>query len=244
MNVREELIQFIQRVLKQRYNKTIVEIRDPFLDMQVLLRQTSVRGIVDGGGYHGEIALRFEQMFPDATIYSFEPFSTSFQILQRQTLNSPRIQPVHRGLSSAKCSVPLYINAQDSTNALSPVCVGGKKYQSWQTKNIGRELVELIPLDDWLQESGAGPIELIKLDLQGHELKALEGASRTLSETVKLVYTEVEFVRIYEDNCLMYEVEAFLRQHQFELFQLYNLTSGDDHQLVCGDAIFVNWGKL
>lgn len=240
MDLRNEMIQLIQRWLKRRYNKTIVEIQDPFADMQQLLQLTTVRGIVDGGAYHGEIALRFERMFPEATVYCFEPASASFEVLQRQTSGSHRLRSVKQGLSSRRCALPLYLNVQGSTNSLSPVGNGGKKYQSWQTQNVGREDVELIPLDDWLRENTAVPIDLIKLDLQGHELNALEGASRTLLESVKLVYTEVEFVRVYEENCLMYEVEAFLRKHNLEFFQLYNLTSGEDHQLVCGDAIFIN----
>lgn len=244
MDVREELIQFVQRQLKKRYNKTIVEIKDPFRDMQRLLAGTTVRGVVDGGAYHGEIALLLAEMFPSATVYAFEPSQKSYQTLQTAVKGTSRIKPIHCGLSSSQQATTLYVNAQDSTNSLSPVGEGGMKYQSWQTANVGREEVQLVALDEWIVENGVGDIDVVKLDLQGHELHALRGAEKTLKSKVKIVYTEVEFLRVYEENCLMFEVESYLRALGFDLFQLYNLTSGDDNQLVCGDAVFIHHERL
>jgi FkbM family methyltransferase len=244
MDMRDELIQFIQRGLKRRYNKTIVEVKDPFRDMQQLLSRAAVRGVIDGGGYHGEISIALAMLFPQATVYAFEPFPKSFDLLTKNVQSHSRISPVKKGLSSSKKIMPLYVNAQDSTNSLSPVGEGGKKYQSWQTANVGTEDVELVSLDEWLAECDVLPIDVVKLDLQGHELQALMGAEKILARTVKLVYSEVEFLRVYEQNCLMIEIESYLRSLGFELFQLYNLTSGEDNQLVCGDAIFINRTRL
>jgi len=240
IDLREELIQFLQRQLKRRYNKTIVEIKDPFRDMFRLFARTAVRTVIDGGGYHGEIALFIARLFPESVVYSFEPSSASFRTLVDNVKGNSRIRPVPVGLSSARKGATLYVNAQDSANALSPTAEGGKKYQSWQTVNVGSEEVQLVTLDEWATESDVADIDIVKLDLQGHELHALQGAEKTLASTVKLIYTEVEIVRVYEDNCLMFELETYLDSLGFDLFQLYNLTSGDDGQLVCGDAIFLH----
>ncbi|MBI5473767.1 MAG: FkbM family methyltransferase [Ignavibacteriae bacterium] len=242
--MREALIQFIQRLLKRRYNKVIAEIKDPFRDMARILSDTTVRAIVDGGAYRGEVALQLASLFPHANVYAFEPSHTSFATLREAVAHNPRITPVPFGLSSSRKTATLYVNAQDSTNSLSPVGDGGKIYQSWQTANVGKEEVDILTLDEWADQNGIGAIDVIKLDLQGHELHALNGALKMLRSSVKVVYTEVEFLRVYEENCLMYEVEGYLRELGFELFQLYNLTSGDDNQLVCGDAVFVSRERL
>jgi FkbM family methyltransferase len=241
---RQRLIDAIQWGLRTYYTKEIVEVLDPFRDMQRLLQGSAVRGIVDGGAYHGEIALRFAGMYPGAKIMAFEPAHRAFEVLEQTARAKPAIRAVNLGLSSSAHSQTLYLNAQDTTNSLSPVASGGEKYQSWQTVNVGKEEVHLVPLDDWVGENGAGPIDLIKLDLQGHELEALRGALRCLQTTVRLIYMEVEFVRIYQENCLYYEIEEFLRPLGFELYQLYNLTRGDDGQLVCGDAIFISRERM
>jgi FkbM family methyltransferase len=237
--MRDAIIQAVQRFLKRSYNKQIVEVQDPFRAMQRLLAGQRIRGIVDGGGYQGEIAVRFAQMFPEATVYTFEPSHQSYRTLTETVRSMPNIKPVMVGLSDERRTAILYVNAQDSTNALSPVGEGGKKYQSWQTANLRNEEVQLVTLDEWATENSVFEIDLIKLDLQGHELRAITGGAKTLSSSVKLVYTEVEFIRLYEENCLMFEVEAYLRSLGFELFQLYNLASGEDNQLICADAIFV-----
>lgn len=238
MNPREEMIQALQRFLRRRYCKEIVEVRNPFEDMPRLLGINEVKGIVDGGAYHGEIALKLAEIFPQATVYAFEPASEAFRNLSGAARIHPRLLPVNLALSSAAGRGTLYLNAQSSTNSLSPVGEGGERYQSWQTRNVGSERVTRVTLDSWARRAGNPPIDLIKLDLQGHELHALRGARSTLRRKVKLVYTEVEFVRIYRDNCLFSDVEIYLRQLDFGLYQLYNITVGDDGRIVCADAIF------
>jgi FkbM family methyltransferase len=242
--LRQSLIDAVQRGLRKRYSKEIVEVLDPFRDMQRLLHKFAVRGIIDGGAYHGEIALRLAGIFPAATVFAFEPAPRAFEVLKQRVRATPRIRSVNLGLSLEACSRTLYVNAQDSANSLSPVAAAGQKYQSWQTANLGTEEVRLVSLDEWGDANAVGPIDILKLDLQGHELEALRGSVRYLKSTVRLIYTEVEFVRIYQENCLYFEIEQFLRPLGYELYQLYNLTRGDDGQLVCGDAIFVSRERM
>jgi FkbM family methyltransferase len=238
--LRQALIETLQRRLRRHYRKEIADVLDPFRDMQRLLRARPVRGIVDGGAYHGEVAVRLARLFPGADVYAFEPASRASRVLEETARAVPAIRSIRAGLSSSARKATLYVNAQESTNALSPVAPAGEIYQSWQTANVGTEEVELTTLDGWVAANGGRPVDLLKLDLQGHELEALHGAERTLRTDVRLVYTEVEFVRIYRDNCLYHELESYLRPLGFEVYQLYGLTRGGDGQLVCGDAIFLS----
>lgn len=242
--MRRQLILLLQKFLRQRYNKQIVEIHSPFRDMVRLLHGKKITLIVDGGAYHGVIAQELCSVFPGADVYAFEPYSVSFEKLRVAVRDCPQIHPVHCALSSHEEIKTLYVNAQDSTNALSPVAEMGKKYQSWQTENIQSETVKVTTLDLWAENNTAASVDILKLDLQGYELEALHGAERLLRNSVKLIYTEVEFVRLYEQNCLYYEMEAYLHRLGFRLYQLYNLSSGDDNQLVCADAIFIHPGRI
>lgn len=242
--MRQQLIAQIVRFLRESYNKDIVEIKDPFRDMRVLLSGIHVGSICDIGAHHGEISLKLAGLFPAAKIYSFEPYSHSFDVLCKIGEKNPNILPINCALSSANGELNLYVNAQDSTNSLSPTGEMGKKYQSWQTETVSTEVVQVLTLNSWGKQNSIKEIELLKLDVQGFELSALQGAQDYLSSSVRLIYTEVEFVKIYKENCLYFELENFLRQFNFELFQLYNLTSGEDGQLVTGDAIFIRRDKV
>lgn len=237
--MRQKTITQIVRLLRERYNKEIIEIKDPFRDMRVLLSGIKINSICDIGAHHGDISLKLASLFPSSKIYSFEPYSQSYEVLRKKAEINSNIVPVNCALSSSNGEVNLYINVQDSTNSLSPTGEMGKKYQSWQTETLSTELVRVFTLNSWGKQNSITEIELLKLDVQGFELRVLEGAEDYLKSTVRLIYTEIEFVKIYKENCLYFELEEFLRQFNFELFQFYNLTSGDDRQLVTGDAIFI-----
>ena len=242
--MRQKIIAQIVRLLRESYNKEIVEIKDPFRDMRVLLSGIQVSSICDIGAFHGDISVKLSKLFPSAKIYSFEPYSRSFEILRTKGLQNSNIIPINCALSSSNGEFNLHINAQDSANSLSPTGEMGKKYQSWQTETVSTEIVQVLTLDSWGKRNSLKEIEVLKLDVQGFELSVLKGAQDYLESSVRLIYTEIEFVKIYKDNCLYFELEDFLRQHDFELFQLYNLTSGGDGQLVTGDAIFVNRDRV
>lgn len=242
--MRRRIIQLIVKLLRQRYHKDIVEIKDPFRDMKVLLAGRKVDVICDIGAHHGELAFTLSALYPSAVIYSFEPYSKSFDSLKKNVESNPKIQPVNAAISSANGTTELYINVQDSTNALSATGEMGKKYQSWKTETVAKETVQTTTLDSWGAQNKIPEIHLLKLDVQGFELHALRGAVQYLQSSVRLIYTEVEFVKIYSENCLYFELEQFLREYGFELFQLYNLTSGEDGRLVTGDAIFIHRDRV
>jgi hypothetical protein len=54
----------------------------------------------------------------------------------------------------------------------------------------------------------------------------------------------VEFIELYENNCLFFQLETFLKKQGFRLYQLYNLQTGQDGQLIYGDAIFINHDRV
>jgi len=103
-------------------------------------------------------------------------------------------------------------------------------------------------LDDIPEIKGA---DYIKLDIQGGELKALEGAERLLKGIV-FVETEVELVPMYEGQPLFAEVDQELRKRGF-LFHTFSAMAGRSfvpvhpaggpgegfRQMLWGDAVYV-----
>ena len=56
---------------------------------------------------------------------------------------------------------------------------------------------------------GISTVDLLTMDLQGAELLALRGATRTL-ESVQYVYTEVNVAELYEGGAMLEEMDAHL----------------------------------
>lgn len=91
-------------------------------------------------------------------------------------------------------------------------------------------------------------VTALKADTQGTELAILRGAERCLRETLLAVELEVEFTPLYSGQPLFADVDAFMRERGFMLFDLGNLLchkwhrsshiGGRKGQLLAADALY------
>jgi hypothetical protein len=103
-------------------------------------------------------------------------------------------------------------------------------------------------------------IDMIKIDVQGGELDVFRGAAGKLDD-VLLIWTEVEFIPLYENQPLFAEVDQYLREkgfvfHAFEgiatrgykPYCSMTVNRNGLRQAIWSDAIFVRdpnqWEKL
>jgi len=228
---------FLHAFLK-RYNRQIVPIRSPFADMRRFIDPNQGVGIVDGGAHYGEISIEFLKIFPNATIYAFEPETNAFNRLRERARSYKAIHPIKNALGSTCRSMELYVNRFDVTSSLLPRSELGEKYTSWKTELDHVEMVHLTTLDHWWSEMGNPAIEILKLDLQGWELEALKGAAYLLKSSILAVFIEISFAALYQNSCAYYQIGALLGEYGFELYQLYHLRTDQDGRLLYADALF------
>lgn len=105
--------------------------------------------------------------------------------------------------------------------------------------------VKSMNLDSLIDSTPA--VDLIKLDAQGGELRILQGGSQMLRK-VLAVEVEVEFNAIYQQQPLFSDIDRFLRDFGFELFDLrrYHWSRGSlpsmrrsRGQIIFGDALYL-----
>ncbi len=80
-----------------------------------------------------------------------------------------------------------------------------------------------------------GLLDCLVLDVQGSELRVLQGAHRCLRRA-SYVYTEVNEGGLYRDDCTLDDIIAFMRLYRFRLKHLVI----NRHRW--GDALFVREG--
>ena len=142
-----------------------------------------------------------------------------------------------------QCSQPMASSLfEPNTALLDKFQAVGEATRVVSTREIGTRR-----LDDVPEAAGA---DFLKLDIQGAELMAIEGASRIL-EGVAVVHTEIEFVPMYLDQPLFADIDRALRAHGFLFHRFASLASralkpialNDDanapiSQVLWGDAVY------
>lgn len=232
-----------------RVGKQVARIpADPFTDMGRLLDGVPIRHVVDGGAYHGEVATRLAKCFPSARVHAFEPQADSAEVLRALAKDNERLSVHELALSDVSGSTLFYRNAQGYTGSLLQPSAWSRSNFREETEPQESYPVKVVRLDDWVRDQQLTGVDVLKLDLQGNELRALDGGAELLRGSVRLVYTEIEFVPLYDGACLFYEVAARLAESGFRLFHLYHVGQGravtPEGQLLYADAIFTHPERL
>jgi len=222
------------------FRPKVVKRNKPFEVQKQLFGGASDLVIFDVGAYIGDVSATYKKLFPQSTIYCFEPFPDSFQKLNRFSGDSS-IKPNQIAFSDKEGKTTFNVNVDLSCNSLLPPTESDFKCYSAKSIKDGEIQVETNTLDNFCAGSKIFHIDILKLDVEGAEVKVIEGASRMLSkQAIKLIYSEVMFIPHYDGGCMFHELAAFLSQYGYTLFNLYLLRSARNGQLRWGNAIFLS----
>jgi FkbM family methyltransferase len=212
----------------------------PFEIQKRLLGQRNELIIFDVGAYIGDIAVTYKKMFPQSTIHCFEPFPDSFQKLNN-LCRDESIKAHQIAFSNKKGNTTFHTNVDLSCNSLLPPTEGQFKCYSAKSIKDGEIQVDTDTIDNFCADAGISGIDILKLDVEGAEVKVLEGASKMLSnQAITLIYSEVMFIPHYTGGCLFHELTAFLDKYGYTLLNFYHLRSAKNGQLRWGNAIFLS----
>jgi FkbM family methyltransferase len=206
-----------------------------------LTKIPDARVVFDVGAHHGYTALKYLDVYPNATVFSFEPQTDNLRIAEKN-LFAYRDRSVLVGAAVAERAgtQELFVNSHDGTHSLLPI--GEQRYWAGPAHNVSRESVLTLTLDSFAEANGIRCIDILKMDIQGGELRALEGAAKLLQERrIRLVVAEVEFQYLYRDQPLAWEVGAYLQRFGFGLYRLHDCYYHEKNPNVLSwaDAVFL-----
>lgn len=133
--------------------------------------------VVNGGANIGALTVPLAEMVgAEGRVYAFEPQPEAFRLLVKNVVRYPWVYASKLGLwdKSEPSKIPLYAE-MEHTN-LGGVVVG-----------TGSHVIDMISLDNFLGESR---VDLIFMDIEGAEIKALEGATRIIERWRPILYCE------------------------------------------------------
>ena len=213
-----------------------------FPDQKELLKRRDVRTIFDVGANNGSTVEQYRRIFPDATVYCFEPIPALAERIRGRFAQDERVRVFPVALAEAQGHRQFNVNENIDTSSLLGSAPGiPSAYQSIQ-KAVQVIEVESATIDSACASGAISQIDILKMDIQGGELLALRGASGMLARaSIQLIYTEVWFLPFYEQQALFGELCRFLAGFDYTLHAIYNAGfSGSTGRMTWADAIFVS----
>lgn len=215
--------------------KTLPIGTDFIIDIHDKIKYPNINLIFDVGANTGQTVEWLRNFLPHATIYSFEPVSSSFAEL-KQNLSFDKntvLEQLAMGDTVEKKSIKLF-DEYSTLNSLKEELMN-------HGANAKEEEIRVSTIDQYCTEKGISKIDLLKIDTEGYELKVLKGAENMLTNNrIAMIYCEVGFQGNNDRNTGFSELCKWLDKKEYYFFGLYQLDSDFWNEGKCfGNALFV-----
>jgi FkbM family methyltransferase len=194
------------------------------------------RMVVDIGANRGQFSLVARKSLPMARIVSFEPLPVPAATFRAAFADDARVMLHQVAIGPERGEVTIHLSQRDDSSSLLPITAMQNALFPG-TSEAGTTLVAVGPLLDYLPLEDIAPPALLKLDVQGFELQALQGCEEALKHFAH-VYVECSFVELYAGQALADLVIAWLREHDFVLRGVYNMSHDVAGKAIQADFLF------
>ena len=187
--------------------------------------------VFDIGANVGDLSIYFLKKFGEATVYAFEPISSTFETLNRNVAKSSfaqRFRPYKLGFFSEAKEEMINITTFHGANSLLPISDDYRR-DNPHIQVIGQEPVQLVTMDNFVQENGIKRIDIVKIDVEGVERDVILGGRKTFQEIVDTVILEMSLVRkgIRSDEFI--KILQLLHDLGFSLSAIIGIAQGGGH---------------
>lgn len=182
------------------FEKRELEVLKVFLQKEL----TSFNTCLDIGANIGNHSLFFSKLFDH--VISFEPNNRTFKVLALNADLSKNVLAVNVGIGIEKATLKASVN---------PLNIGGAAINDSSEANIE---FKIVALDEYLKESPSPSISFIKMDVEGHELKALQGASDTLNTHHPILALELH---VKKERTQSEDILEFLEQMGYKYAHVF-----------------------
>ena len=163
---------------------------------------------------------------PHLTIYGFDADAdaceASNSALEAQPINWTE-KHIPLALANSVGESTLYVTKHPMCSSLYPPNEPYLERFSGLSELVNLDFymgIETTTLDEFCQSEGIEEIDFLQIDVQGAELQVLQGASQILGKSILAVQAEVGFSHLYKNQPLFADVDIYLREQGFTLFDL------------------------
>lgn len=197
------------------------------------LLQTQPKLAVDVGGNIGNYTAELRRRNPSLEIHTFEPSASNIDKLTARFQNDGLIKLVPLALSDAAGPATLYSNELGSAwGSLTK-----RRLEHFDIPFDNRETINTVRFEDYwgttLQER---QLDMVKIDIEGHELAALKGFGGALAVSRVLQF---EFGGCNIDTRTYFQdFWYFFKEHNFDIYRITPFGAQDVARYTEGDEYF------
>ncbi|MFK7848121.1 MAG: FkbM family methyltransferase [Rhodothermales bacterium] len=196
--------------------------------------ENQIKVVFDVGANIGQFCVHCQEIFGESDIYSFEPISSTFDVLKDRTKGFGNISCFKLAFGNEKGTGEVFLQADSSVNSINPL-VNIRKNDEQESEQI-----EIDTIDLFCEHENIKRIDLLKIDTEGFDLNVLEGARKMLrSRQIQFIFIEVTFDGDNIQNSSYNSISSFLGEFGFKIHGLYNQSIHENSTLMnyC-DALF------
>ncbi|MBO6576963.1 MAG: FkbM family methyltransferase [Rhodothermales bacterium] len=198
------------------------------------------RTVIDGGANAGQFSRAALETFPGVRLVAFEPLPEVAATL-RKNLAGTDATIIETALGAESGTLEFHRNAYSLSSSALPLHDNHKEaFPDAQEQETIQ--VPVARLDDLLDPAGLVAPSLLKLDLQGYEIPALDGAPELLKH-IDYLLVETAFRPLYEGEALFPELHAYLQARGFRFLRPLDVLEDPAGAIVQMDALFVRNGS-
>ena len=170
---------------------------------------------LDVGGNLGNWSADLFAIIPSANIIAFEPSREAFEHLQRRFANSQTFRCVNLALGNENTTAILF--ADKSASGLGSLTK--RRVEHFGIDFSYQENIQVSTLDSWLQNERVNNVpNVLKMDVEGHEMDVLKGATNTL-KNIEIIQFEFGGSNI-DTRTYFQDFWCFFLEQGFDLYRL------------------------
>lgn len=179
--------------------------------------------IVDVGANNGRWSLRASEIVgPGGAVHAIEPFPANVhRLLRNLSLNDVANVEHHAvALGDGRGKITMTLGAQDNLGTARVSAAGEQGVE-----------VDQMSLDEWHEQEGIGRVDVIKIDVEGHEEAVISGGRAVLREWRPWLFVELSDLHLAERGSSASNLLALLEGLDYRAVRIDDaqpVTSSDD----------------
>ncbi|MDK2585831.1 FkbM family methyltransferase [Romboutsia sedimentorum] len=155
-------------------------IEGPYEYGNVIINEGDV--VVDCGANLGLFSAVAANKIEKAKVYSFEPVSETYSLLDKMSRFYDNIIPVRKALSNKEGFINIDITGYDDNIGTPTIVESIQERNKKPNISMSYEKIETISLDKFVKDNNINKIDFIKADIEGAERLMLKGATEVLKK--------------------------------------------------------------